>query len=932
MMKNSSLRNIRENLCCLRLCQPCSDSWSEPILIISQTNDRDFKPKKIIKLHKISLLPMKKTTLFLLTLCSLAAQAQIQAFNNAARNDFYGIGGYSFTKQTFPDGVQVNPYVVSGPLPQNDFSFAASADGGITNRLDYISTTNTNTGISIKLFGNNVRKFGCRVIGINSAMTGSTSDIISLVATTNLGYNVIQTGGGTSGRFVGFNLIENDNDYIVSITASFQTPPSPAAFLTIYDIIVGDNAPQNVALNFDGVDDYVTTNSNVGNFNTLQNFTVECWIKPDPTQTTQSGNNPDENDIISKWAGLNAGVNNKYPFVIRYLNQNRTNVNERGRIRVGKWDGTNFPRITSTIAVNDGQWHHVAFVRDEGLFTLYIDGVANGNGVNATTTTTNGTIIDDAINRVNNTTPLQFGRRGNNESYFKGEIDEVRIWLIGKTATQIADERFCKTPNSNNLHVSYNFSNGVPHDNNVLISQVQDKIQNIGGAEHGTLNNFAKTGDASNFVTGQVKYVRTPINGNGSTWSNAFFDLRSALTANTCNDLFDVYVAKGTAAYKPSITGDVNTSFNIPTGMSIYGGFAGDEKSINQRNLALIHSTNKTTLSGDLNGNDTPFNFTTNRGDNSIFPVKITGNNVVFDGFTVSGGGARAGGAGIGINGTNATIKNSRIIDNANQGLNIFGYNTTIANCSMMGNNSDGIVLNNSSASIKESLIANNGFDGIYITVDGTRQTTITNSTIASNASRGIRVETIGGTSTNTLKNTLIYNNAFGGISTAGGGITNTITYSLVQGITTGTGNLDGNTVNPQFVSPLANNVQSDAGDFRLKWCSRAIGAGDNAGISPLDLDRNPRNFNGTADMGAFEFLGNTPSQVNNSIITGTIDSPTYAGGAIQTITSTAKILAPAGAIDFKAPNSITLNPGFEARGVGQYFKAQIGANVGCSN
>lgn len=85
----------------------------------------------------------------------------------------------------------------------------------------------------------------------------------------------------------------------------------------------------------------------------------------------------------------------------------------------------------------------------------------------------------------------------------------------------------------------------------------------------------------------------------------------------------------------------------------------------------------------------------------------------------------------------------------------------------------------------------------------------------------------------------------------------------------------------------------SDAGDYRLKWCSLAIGAGNNTGISPLDLDRNPRNFNGTADMGAYEFLGNTPSQVNNSTISGIIDMPIYARGAIQTITSTAKILAP---------------------------------------
>jgi hypothetical protein len=254
-----------------------------------------------------------------------------------------------------------------------------------------------------------------------------------------------------------------------------------------------------------------------------------------------------------------------------------------------------------------------------------------------------------------------------------------------------------------------------------------------------------------------------------------------------------------------------------------------------------------------------------------------------------------------------------------------------------MGNNSLGINIGNSTASIKESLIANNGFRGIYIFVDnGTRQTTITNSTIASNADFGIDVVTLGGTSTNTLKNTLIYGNAVGGINSdnsGGGTISNTITYSLVQGDAGGTnGNLNGNTVNPQFVSPLANSVRSDAGDYRLKWCSLAINAGNNAGISPLDLDRKPRNFNTTADMGAYEFLGNMPSQVATSNITGTIDSPTYAGGAIQTITSTAKILAPAGAIDFIAPNSIILSPGFEARGMSKYFKAEIGGNQTCVN
>jgi CHRD domain len=55
----------------------------------------------------------------------------IEVYNNAAQNAFYGIGGYSFTKEIFtPDSVQPTPYVLSGPSPQNDFSYAITANGG----------------------------------------------------------------------------------------------------------------------------------------------------------------------------------------------------------------------------------------------------------------------------------------------------------------------------------------------------------------------------------------------------------------------------------------------------------------------------------------------------------------------------------------------------------------------------------------------------------------------------------------------------------------------------------------------------------------------------------------------------------------------------------------------------------------------------------
>lgn len=222
------------------------------------------------------------------------------------------------------------------------------------------------------------------------------------------------------------------------------------------------------------------------------------------------------------------------------MNTTRATVSERGKILVGQWDGTTFTTIISNIAVNDGNWHHVAFVRGSTGFSLYINGTLQGSAV-----------ADNVNGNTANTTPLQIGRRGNGQNYFKGEIDEVRIWTIAKDAPTIANERFCKTPNSTNLHAAYNLSNGVPHDNNFLISQINDASLL---ALHGTLNNFARTGDASNFVTGQVKYVNLNSflgSNNGSSWANAFLNLQTALPANTCNDLFDVYVGRFT--YKPPL-------------------------------------------------------------------------------------------------------------------------------------------------------------------------------------------------------------------------------------------------------------------------------------------------------------------------------------------------------------------------------------------
>jgi hypothetical protein len=363
---------------------------------------------------------MKNLTILFLALCSYTAQAQITGYNNAAQNTFYGIGGYSFSQFSFPDGVQPSPYVVSGP--QNDFSYAISAGSGtINNSGGVITTTNSNTNIFIDFKGNNVRKFACKVYAHVNDVTSSVSNLINVVAFTNLRNQATQTGN-SAGQFVGFNVTGNENEYIVSVLIQSSTTPSPAARIALFSIMAGDNAPQNVSLNFDGVNDHVTLPNTVGNFATNQDFTVSCWIKPDLNQSSPNGQfYANENNIITKRNDVSASVSDPYPFEIGYLNGNRTTVSERNKIRVGQWDGTNFPFITSTTPLNDGKWHHVANVRESGNFKLYIDGVQEGS-----------TVADNASGVINNTNLVQIGRRANNANFFKGEKTKYASGLLVK--------------------------------------------------------------------------------------------------------------------------------------------------------------------------------------------------------------------------------------------------------------------------------------------------------------------------------------------------------------------------------------------------------------------------------------------------------------------------------------------------------------------
>jgi len=155
-----------------------------------------------------------------------------------------------------------------------------------------------------------------------------------------------------------------------------------------------------------------------------------------------------------------------------------------------------------------------------------------------------------------------------------------------------------------------------------------------------------------------IIYVKTDGLGDGSSWANAMGSLQDAMNASNYGD--EVWVAAGTYLTPGN---QVDSSFTLVNGVSIFGGFAGTETSKDDRTDFRMGMANETKLSADLDGNGF---LTGGNGSRVIFGEFISSETTI-DGFTITGGFSDvtdSNGAGMKLRASSPHIINCTFFDN----------------------------------------------------------------------------------------------------------------------------------------------------------------------------------------------------------------------------------------------------------------------------
>lgn len=606
---------------------------------------------------------------------------------------------------------------------------------------------------------------------------------------------------------------------------------------------------RTLATSFDGVDDYLYV-ADSDSLDLKNSVTVMGWFKTEQTSSIYGGVS-----IVEKWSGSDG-----YPFVVRLLTTS-------GKLVFAAYDGGNNPGLTSTEAVNDGQWHHFAGVRQgNSAMKLYIDGILQGTAESFPLNLENTT----------NDSPLYLGRRGSTSgTFFQGQLDEIRIYERELSAYEILQHaskvwgQTWRVPSEiptiqaaidNAWHGDTIFvAEGTYYglgNKNLSFDGKNIALESQGGPEQ-TIIDCEGEGRAFYFDKGEgrsAQIIGFTITNGSADRGGAIYSYGSSPTIENC-----IFSENSVAELGGAIYHHKNWASIVIRDCSFYNNEA-------QSGGAITFQTAGMSI--------TRSSFTENSALSTGGAINFSDGWLSASWCTFSLNSATYNGGAIGVSGSgaSATVSNSAFLNNhagfskysgsvsGGGAIKIAGghkYTFTIRGCSFLNNNannnSGGAILNgNSSLVISDSLIAGNqarngggissvgSFNGIFYL---TASSTITSCTITNNsATTGGAVQgnsEIGGLN---IVNSILWGNSATTNPELGPDVN--ITYSVIEGGYPGSGNIESD---PLFVN-------SSSGDYHLNPGSPCIDSGANLTGAYSDLDSIQRPQGTGWDMGAYEY------------------------------------------------------------------------------
>ncbi|PBQ34389.1 hypothetical protein CNR22_22290 [Sphingobacteriaceae bacterium] len=395
----------------------------------------------------------------------------------------------------------VNNSTTVTPLNFTDFGSAGSHTFVIQNS----NTGTLNIGVPY-LTGANAAEF---------SITGLPSSTLAASASSSFVVAFTPTAGGT--RTATVRIDNNDCN------------------IPIFNFEIHGAAPLASALNFDGIDDYISVplNANIPVGNSP--YTIEAKIKPNFFAA----------EGIIGWG--NYGTTNQV---------NALRLGPSGAV-YNYWYANDL-MITAPTLTN-GSWHHLAATFDGTVRSIYVDGILYGQDFPA-----GHAVPNNANMQIGYTCGFCGGEP------FNGNIDEVRVWNIARSQCEIQTYQDCEIPaGASGLVLNYHLNQGAAGLNNTAITTVTDASSN---GLNGTLTNMSLNSANSNWVVpGSVansySITNAPtasisVSGNGNTISS------NATSASTLNHTDFGTVTTRTFVIQNSNTGTLNVGAPFLTGLN----------------------------------------------------------------------------------------------------------------------------------------------------------------------------------------------------------------------------------------------------------------------------------------------------------------------------------------------------------------------------